>query len=220
MAVAGWEHFLVFGVYGCMRRVMIKLVAFVVALIVGMQAAGFVRGLEETGLGSGSWSPPPNEHVWAIEPPVAREQGSSEEPFRAEPAAGVLITYIGASSANVYGVPAMRFLIYNGSAEPLGCIGYDGVCHSPSILIDGFDQKGFYCMNGSSEYFIEPGTTAELEVFPHDVNRVPEKREQMSVGYEFRLEGGETVQHFAESLSLPPDFRDAIRKDMKERGGY
>ncbi|MBX3267592.1 MAG: hypothetical protein KF831_12900 [Acidobacteria bacterium] len=199
---------------------MMRLGAFVVALVVGMQAAGFVRVLAETGLGSGSLPPPPSEHVWAIEPPVANDRGSYEEPSRAEPAAGVLITYIGVSSANVYGVPAMRFLIYNGSEEPLGCIGYEGVCHSPAILIDGFDQKGFYCMNGSSEYFIEPGTTAELEVFPHDVNRVPEKREQMSVGYEFRLEGGETVQYFAEPLSLPPSFREAIRKDMKERGGY
>lgn len=197
-----------------------KFVAFVVALVVGMQAAGVVRGLAETGLGSGSLPPPPSEQLWAIEPPVVNDRGSYEEPSRAEPAAGVLITYIGASSANVYGVPAMRFLIYNGSAEPLGCIGYDGVCHSPAILIDGINQKGFYCMNGSLEYFIEPGATAELKVFPHDVNRVAEKREQMSVGYEFRLEDGETVQYFAEPLTQPLDFREAIREDMKERGGY
>lgn len=218
----GWEHFLGFGVYvyGCMRRVIVKLVAFWVALVVGGQAAGFVRVLTEMGFGSGSgsWPPRPSEEVWAIEPPVATARGSYEEPFRAEPAAGVLITYIGVSSANVYGVPAMRFLIYNGSAEPLGCIGYEGVCSSPAILIDGINEKAFYCMNGSSEYFIEPGTTAELEVFPHDVDRLPGKREQMSVGYEFRLADGDTVQYFAEPLTLPPAFREAVREDIEKYG--
>ena len=199
---------------------MMRIGAFVVALVVGMQAAGFMRGLAGTGDYSCVLPPFSNEQLGGVRPEETADRQIAQPFIHAEPETEVLITFIGVSSANVYGVPAMRFLIYNGSAEPLGCIGYEGICGSPAILIDGINEKAFYCMNGSSEYFIEPGTTAELEVFPHDVNRVPEKREQMSVGYEFRLTGGETVQHFAEPLTLPTEFREAIREDMKERGGY
>lgn len=129
---------------------------------------------------------------------------------------GVQISYIGRSSAADSG-SNLRFLIYNGSGERLSCIGYSGRCIAPEIRIGTTEANAWVCLNGTSTYTIEPGTTAVLEVGTYDLARLPGRTELVEVGYEFEYSDGRKERYFAEPIAIPDEFRNLLRKELKER---
>ena len=69
---------------------------------------------------------------------------------------------------------------------------------------------------GSSVYTIKPGQSAELMIHSSDFQLLPGKTEKVVIGYEFENTEGQSHQHFAEPIVLPAEFRNAVRKYLKE----
>ena len=174
---------------------------FVLALFVGLQATMLAEAISE------EFSLPPEIVV----------VGSDEKRERAELPKGVRITYDGMFPVNdEVPAPSLRFLIYNGSSEELTCIGYSGICASPAILVRELDATAWVCMNGSSNYTIKPGESAEMMVSVQDFNLLPGKTENVAVGYKFEFSAGLSDQYLAEPIVLPAKFRKALVKDLNE----
>ncbi len=174
-----------------------KIVTFCLALFIGTQAAMLVSNV------FAQFMIPAEIHVVD-----AYDRGE----LFAKPLDGIRIVYSDVTSRESDFGPTMKFIIVNGSSEAIKCIGYSGVCASPEILIAGKDEKGWVCMNGSSWYSIMPGETAELMVGPHDFAKLPARSTEVVVGYEFERPNGEPIQHLAEPMLLPFEFRKEVKK--------
>lgn len=133
---------------------------------------------------------------------------------------GVRISYNGMFPRTKDAPPTLRFLIYNGSGRELFCLGYGGSCASPKILVRGLDAGSWECMNGSSHYKIKPGETAELKVYASDFNLLPDKTEEVVIGYDFGNLDRQSDKYYAEPIVLPAEFRKALRKYLKEISEY
>jgi hypothetical protein len=178
-----------------MYRTIVGALIFLLTLFVGIQTAAFVTDV------TAQFSLP-------AEIP---EPGSNERNYRfAKAPAGIRISYIGVNDST------LRFLIYNGSTEKVSCWGYSGICASPEIRINGLDANAWVCMNGSDNYVILPGDTAEMMVSPDDFARVPGKNEKVMVGYQ-SIDVERQEHHFAQPMVLPPAFRNDIRKFLSKR---
>jgi hypothetical protein len=183
-----------------MKANFLGMVAFCVALSIGIKIAAFV----------------PNAAVYLTSPEKIEVSPLGTDGYAKFPA-GVLISYLGETSDEGRGT-GMRFLIYNGSAEPISCIGYEGVCVSPEIFISGEAAAEWICLNGSSMYTISPSQTAQLLVEPYEFARLPEKMEIVTIGYTFEHTDGRNTQSLAEPMTLPPAFRNAVSEAIKKRG--
>lgn len=129
---------------------------------------------------------------------------------------GVRITYDGVFPVIEDEPVALRFLIYNGSPNELTCIGYSGICASPEIQVRGLDASAWVCMRGSSLYTIKPGKTAELKVTVENFDLLPDKSDEVVIGYKFEHPDGPSDLYFAEPIVLPTQFRKAVSKYLKE----
>lgn len=179
---------------------LILIAMFVLALFLGLQAATLANAIYE------QFSLPPEIEV----------VGSDEKLERAGRPKGVRITYDGMFPFNEEVPPSLRFLIYNGSPNELTCIGYSGICASPEIRVRELDASAWVCMNGSSDYTIKPGDSAELMVTVQDFDLLPTKSELVMIGYKFEHPDGRSHQYFAEPIVLPAKFRKAVSKYLKE----
>jgi hypothetical protein len=132
----------------------------------------------------------------------------------AEPPKGIRILYDGMWTDHE--TPTLRFLIYNGSDRELSCVGFRGYCADPQIRLRGLDAKSWECMNGSSLYTIKPGEFAELMVSPSNFQLLPGRTEEVVIGYKFEDPSGSSNQYFAAPLVLPAEFRNAVKKYLKQ----
>lgn len=182
-----------------MRKNISGIVAFCVALLIGVQAAILVSGvLAQVTM--------PAEIIVAD---VDRWDESLAKPLD-----GVRIVYSGMTSSKSDFGPTMMFIIVNGSTETIECIGYLGICASPEIFIAGKVERSWVCMMGSSRYSILPGQTAELMVSPQDFATLPDRSSKVVVGYEFNRPNGELIRHLAEPMLLPTEFRKEVKKEL------
>lgn len=130
---------------------------------------------------------------------------------------GVRITYNGSFHPSTeQHSPELRFLIFNGTAKDLTCIGDSGKCVAPEVRLRGLDASSWDCMNGFPTYTIKSGEAAELVVTADDFNLLPGRSEQVLVGYTFYRPYNESDQYFAEPIVLPAEFRKAISKHLKK----
>ena len=182
-------------------RTLTKLAFFLLTLLIGIHTTALVTSA------IGYFSVP--SEIEVADP-------NEGKPIFATAPDGIQISYIGRSSSADSGSD-LRFLIYNGSGERLSCIGYSGRCVAPEIRIGTTDANAWVCLNGTSTYVIEPGSSAELEVGPYGFARLPGRSELVEVGYEFKYSDGRKERYFAEPIAIPDEFRNLLRKELKER---
>ena len=178
-----------------MFKTILGAIIFLFALFLGIQLAAFDTDL------AARFSPP-------ADVPEPREYDDVER-IPARPS-GIRVSYVGVNDST------LRFLVYNGSTEKLSCRGYEGICSSPELLLNGLDASAWVCMNGSSKYEIKPGDTVEMMVAPYDFARVPGKNEKVVVGFKSIDEDDWRDQYFAEPIVLPPAFRNEIRESFSK----
>lgn len=136
------------------------------------------------------------------------------EPTIASPPSGIRILYNGMRPTE------LRFVIVNGSSQPIICRGYEGKCESPEIHVRGREADAWVCMNGSSLYTIHPGQSAELIVHPWDFSILPGKTEQVSFGHPIDSRKYDSISYFGEPIVLPAEFRNSVREHLANADSF
>jgi len=179
-------------------KIFLRLSAFVLSLTLGVQLVAFA-----------SWA----VTNFTIPMYVSEETIAELDAITAKPPIGLYVTYAGMVPANREAGPYLRFIAYNGTSDTINYSGFGSHMPFPHIAANGRDVSSWVCRNGSTEHSIEPDNTAEFRVPVYEFALVPNRRDDVTVGFYLRPDhSDETEVTNSQPFVLPDEFRIAIRK--------
>jgi hypothetical protein len=127
-------------------------------------------------------------------------------------ATGITVAYTGLVSAR-NGVPLLKFVITNGSPDPISYPAKGAEFPVPTLTSNGKHlPTPLGCGNGIKFYSIPPGASAEVYVYPDEFSKPPRSSDQVTASFNLFHEYDEELQPppVSAPFILPAEFRTAI----------
>lgn len=129
-----------------------------------------------------------------------------QEPIAAPRPKGVIVMYAGWMEDAITGEPMLRFVIYNGSGQPITYSAKSPESPFPEIAANRRKMRGLVgCGNGIQTFAISPGSSAEVHVYLHQFLERPRKSDDVTVGFYLRTGLDKDSQVYTSQPFLLPD---------------